>query len=86
MLNNPQKPLIAIVGGAKISDKIKLIDNLIDTADGIIICGGMAYTFLKVPTPVSPHGPPMSPMTHPSAASCAAAWPIPIKIPSSRSA
>jgi len=48
VLNNPQKPLIAIVGGAKISDKIKLIDNLIDTADGIIICGGMAYTFLKV--------------------------------------
>jgi len=44
----PQKPLIAIVGGAKISDKIKLIDNLIDKADGVIICGGMAYTFLKV--------------------------------------
>jgi phosphoglycerate kinase len=48
VLNAPQKPLVAIVGGAKISDKIKLIDNLIDTADGIIICGGMAYTFLKV--------------------------------------
>eukprot|EP00040_Diaphanoeca_grandis_P021897 m.117024 g.117024 ORF g.117024 m.117024 type:complete len:420 (+) comp28552_c0_seq1:91-1350(+) len=48
VLNAPQKPLVAIVGGAKISDKIKLIENLIDTADGIIICGGMAYTFLKV--------------------------------------
>jgi len=48
VLNDPQKPLVAIVGGAKISDKIKLIDNLIEKADGIIICGGMAYTFLKV--------------------------------------
>eukprot|EP00928_Gymnodinium_smaydae_P029264 TRINITY_DN2208_c0_g1_i2.p1 TRINITY_DN2208_c0_g1~~TRINITY_DN2208_c0_g1_i2.p1 ORF type:complete len:448 (-),score=139.40 TRINITY_DN2208_c0_g1_i2:159-1448(-) len=48
VLTEPQKPLVAIVGGAKISDKIKLIDNLIDKADGIIICGGMAYTFLKV--------------------------------------
>ena len=44
----PQKPLLAIVGGAKISDKIKLINNIIDKADGIIICGAMAYTFLKV--------------------------------------
>jgi len=48
VLTAPQKPLVAIVGGAKISDKIKLIDNLIEKADGIIICGGMAYTFLKV--------------------------------------
>eukprot|EP00444_Apocalathium_aciculiferum_P002718 CAMPEP_0183397086 /NCGR_PEP_ID=MMETSP0370-20130417/10357_1 /TAXON_ID=268820 /ORGANISM="Peridinium aciculiferum, Strain PAER-2" /LENGTH=419 /DNA_ID=CAMNT_0025577917 /DNA_START=73 /DNA_END=1332 /DNA_ORIENTATION=+ len=48
VLSNPQKPLVAIVGGAKISDKIKLINNLIEVADGIIICGGMAYTFLKV--------------------------------------
>jgi len=48
VLTSPMRPLIAIVGGAKISDKIKLIDNLIDKADGIIICGGMAYTFLKV--------------------------------------
>merc|ERR1719352_1368649 len=48
VLTAPQKPLVAIVGGAKISDKIKLIDNLIAKADGIIICGGMAYTFLKV--------------------------------------
>lgn len=48
MLTAPEKPLIAIVGGAKVSDKIKLIDALIDRADGLIICGGMAYTFLKV--------------------------------------
>jgi len=48
VLTEPQRPLVAIVGGAKISDKIKLIDNLIEKADGIIICGGMAYTFLKV--------------------------------------
>jgi phosphoglycerate kinase len=48
VLTNPQKPLVAIVGGAKVSDKIKLINALIDKADGVIICGGMAYTFLKV--------------------------------------
>merc|ERR1719316_833368 len=48
VLTAPQKPLVAIVGGAKISDKIKLIDNVIEKANGIIICGGMAYTFLKV--------------------------------------
>mmetsp|Transcript_5618 Transcript_5618/g.13266 ORF Transcript_5618/g.13266 Transcript_5618/m.13266 type:complete len:871 (-) Transcript_5618:187-2799(-) len=47
VLTNPARPLVAVVGGAKISDKIKLIENLIDKADGIIICGGMAYTFLK---------------------------------------
>lgn len=40
-------PLTAIVGGAKISDKVLVIDNLIDQSDNIIICGGMAYTFLK---------------------------------------
>jgi len=48
IITAPVKPLVAIVGGAKISDKINLIDNLIEKADGIIICGGMAYTFLKV--------------------------------------
>jgi len=48
VLKTPKRPLVAIVGGAKISDKIKLINNLIDKANGIIICGGMAYTFLKV--------------------------------------
>uniref|UniRef100_A0A7S2H5U3 Phosphoglycerate kinase n=1 Tax=Helicotheca tamesis TaxID=374047 RepID=A0A7S2H5U3_9STRA len=40
-------PLTAIVGGAKISDKVLVINNLIDQSDNIIICGGMAYTFLK---------------------------------------
>eukprot|EP00729_Bicosta_minor_P014968 gene14968-29041_t len=48
IITAPEHPLVAIVGGAKISDKINLIDNLIEKADGIIICGGMAYTFLKV--------------------------------------
>lgn len=48
VLEAPEKPMIAIVGGAKISDKIKLIEKLVTQADGIIICGGMAYTFLKV--------------------------------------
>jgi len=43
-----QRPLLAIVGGAKISDKILVIENLIEKSDGIIACGGMAYTFLKM--------------------------------------
>lgn len=43
-----QRPLTAIVGGAKISDKILVIENLIDQADKLILCGGMAYTFLKI--------------------------------------
>jgi phosphoglycerate kinase len=48
VLDNPQRPLLAILGGAKIADKIPLIRNLIETADEIIIGGGMAYTFKKV--------------------------------------
>ncbi len=44
---NPPHPYIAIMGGAKISDKIKLIDNLLQTADKILIGGGMANTFLR---------------------------------------
>ena len=48
VLDNPQRPLLAILGGAKIADKIPLINNLLETADKIIIGGGMAYTFLKV--------------------------------------
>jgi len=48
VLNNPRRPLLAILGGAKIADKIPLIRNLIETADEIIIGGGMAYTFKNV--------------------------------------
>ena len=48
VLDNPKRPLLAILGGAKIADKIPLINNLLNTADKIIIGGGMAYTFLKV--------------------------------------
>jgi phosphoglycerate kinase len=46
-VSNPPHPYIAIMGGAKISDKIKLIENLLKTADKILIGGGMANTFLK---------------------------------------
>ncbi len=48
VLDNPARPLLAILGGAKIADKIPLINNLIEKADKIIIGGGMAYTFKKV--------------------------------------
>jgi phosphoglycerate kinase len=47
-INAPQRPLLVILGGAKINDKIPLIKNLLDKADEIIIGGGMAFTFLKV--------------------------------------
>lgn len=46
-VSNPPHPYVAIMGGAKISDKIKLIENLLDSADMILIGGGMANTFLK---------------------------------------
>jgi phosphoglycerate kinase len=48
VLDHPKRPLLAIIGGAKVADKIQLIENLLDKADEIIIGGGMAYTFLKV--------------------------------------
>ncbi|KAJ3074854.1 phosphoglycerate kinase [Podochytrium sp. JEL0797] len=46
-LEHPTKPFLAILGGAKVSDKIKLIENLLDKVNSMIICGGMAFTFLK---------------------------------------
>ena len=48
VIDNPQRPLLAILGGAKIADKIPLINNLLDKANAIIIGGGMAFTFKKV--------------------------------------
>lgn len=47
VMDNPQKPFTAIIGGAKVSDKILIIENLLDRATDIIIGGGMAYTFWK---------------------------------------
>jgi phosphoglycerate kinase len=46
-VNNPVKPFVAILGGAKVSDKINVINNLLDKVDTLIIGGGMAYTFAK---------------------------------------
>eukprot|EP00933_Yihiella_yeosuensis_P028589 TRINITY_DN22438_c0_g1_i1.p1 TRINITY_DN22438_c0_g1~~TRINITY_DN22438_c0_g1_i1.p1 ORF type:complete len:785 (-),score=226.03 TRINITY_DN22438_c0_g1_i1:153-2372(-) len=48
VLNKPRRPLLAILGGAKVSDKIQLIKNMLDKVDMMIVGGGMAYTFLKV--------------------------------------
>ena len=46
-VNNPVRPFVAILGGAKVADKLNVINNLIDKCDTLIIGGGMAYTFLK---------------------------------------
>lgn len=47
VMDNPQKPFTAIIGGAKVSSKISIIENLLDKIDNLIIGGGMAYTFAK---------------------------------------
>lgn len=46
-LENPKRPFTAIIGGAKVKDKINVIDNLLDKVDNLIIGGGLAYTFVK---------------------------------------
>jgi len=46
-LESPERPFLAILGGAKVSDKLQLIENMLDKVNSLIICGGMAYTFKK---------------------------------------
>lgn len=47
VINNPEHPVVVILGGSKVSDKIGLIENFVDKVDKILVGGGMAYTFLK---------------------------------------
>ncbi|TIA85246.1 hypothetical protein E3P99_04042 [Wallemia hederae] len=47
VIESPERPFLAILGGAKVSDKIQLIDNMLTKVNALIICGGMAYTFKK---------------------------------------
>ncbi len=47
VINNPEHPVVVILGGSKVSDKIGLIENFVDKVDRILVGGGMAYTFLK---------------------------------------
>ncbi|TNY24597.1 putative PGK1-phosphoglycerate kinase [Rhodotorula diobovata] len=53
VLEKPERPFLAILGGAKVSDKIQLIENLLDKVDSLIVCGGMAFTFKKTLEQVS---------------------------------
>jgi phosphoglycerate kinase len=53
IVESPRRPLLSILGGAKVTDKIKLIKNLLDKVDEMILTGGMAYSFLKVSESVS---------------------------------
>lgn len=83
MLDNPTRPVLAILGGAKVSDKIQLIKNLIPKVDKMIIGGGMAYTFLKVcpSTPAEPPPHPTTPPAHPSCGTCLPKCPASLFLP-----